>query len=93
MGKRFFTTSKVSDLEEGVNILGHYAVPKPTFDGIYKPYFEDIKHSITLLEGRGVIQYCQIVDEELSRWQLIKRFTRNLIAFRWRFSPDFSGNL
>ena len=78
---------------KGKYFLGHYAVPKPTFDGLYKPYFEDIKNSIALLEDQGVIQHCQILEEELSRWQLIKRFTRNLIAFRWRFSPDFSGNL
>lgn len=78
---------------KGKYFLGHYAVPKPTFDGVYKPYFMDIKNAITLLEGRGVILNCQSTNVTLSRWQLIKRFITNLIAFRWRFSPDFSGDL
>lgn len=79
--------------KKGKYFLGHYAVPKPTFDSIYKPYFIDIKHAISILEGVGVTTPCQSVDLELSRWQMTKRFIRNLIAFRWRFSPDISGNL
>jgi hypothetical protein len=78
---------------KGKYFLGHYAVPKPTFDSVYKPYFTDIKYALALLEGCGVIPDCQTGEPELNHWQWIKRFARNLIIFRWRFSPDFTGNL
>jgi hypothetical protein len=79
--------------KNGKYFLGHYAVPKPTFDGVYNPYFVDIKNAITLLEERGVIPNCQSGDLMLSKWQLTKRFVANLIEYRWRYSPDFSGDL
>jgi hypothetical protein len=78
---------------KGKYFLGHYAVPKPTFEGVYKPYFADIKHAITILEGIGAIIHFQGGDSEINQCQLMKRFAKNLIAFRWRFSPDFSGDL
>ena len=71
--------------------LGHYAIPNATFEGVYKPYFQDIKTAFSLMEQINFQIYPQTLDFKISQIQKFKKYMLDLISFSWRYSPRTSG--
>lgn len=73
--------------------LGHYAIPKPTFENVYQPYFLDIKNVLNRMHEEGIDFYSQDVEREVSTLKLYKTIVLDLLKFRWRYSPSTIGRL
>lgn len=74
-------------------VLGHYAIPKATFNSVYKPYLLDIADAIQRLLSIGISLEPQSKEIRLSKIQRFKKIISNLVFFRWRYSPTFDGRL
>ena len=78
---------------ENKYILGHYAIPKITFDKIYIPYFKDIKNALNLLMELNISIGMQGDPVTLTSIQKLRKNLADLVLFRWRYSPKNFGKL
>lgn len=64
-----------------VQLTDHYRIPRSTFEIIYKPYLEDLKHALMLLRSSGHQTREQI---SLSNWQVQVRAILIRLRAYWR---------